>query len=644
MKSAIRVGAGVALAMLLLAGCSRDNTTTTESATDTAEVTPMVVADVIYSGGKIITINDAMPVAEAVAVAGGHIIAVGSEADVSPYRSNTTRQIDLDGKTMVPGFVDAHGHAYAVGLQASVTNLLPPPDGDGRDIESVVQLMLDWKASHEAAIERVGWIAGFGYDDSQLEEQRHPTRDDLDRVSEEIPVIIVHQSGHLGVANSKALELAGITSETEDPQGGVFRRREGSNEPNGVAEEYAFFALLSRLAARFDDEINETLVMEGARLYASFGYTTAQEGRGTKPALQAMQRLSAKGVLPIDLVIYPDVLAFETDEIRPTAEYSGHFRVAGVKLTIDGSPQGKTAWLSQPYFVPPAGQDKDYAGYAAIDEATTYAGVEKAFAQGWQVLVHANGDAAMDRYIEAVRRARAKYPDVKNRPVLIHGQTLRKDQVPQLKALGIFPSLFPMHTFYWGDWHRESVLGPERAENISPTGWVLAEGMQFSTHHDAPVALPDSMRVLSATVTRTTRSGRVLGPEHRVSVMTALKAMTLWPAWQHFEERTKGSIEVGKLADLVILSDDPLTIEQDQLASIQVLETIKQGKTVYQREPEAAGISTPAPFGLLLEEPRAGEHDHMHGDGCFNTGLQVLYRAFNQRSSSDQVQGRATEY
>ena len=300
--------------------------------------------------------------------------------------------------------------------------------------------------------------------------------------------------------------------------------------------------------------------------------------------LAAMKRVADSGKLAIDLVAYPDIL--EVDDVQPAMSYTNHFRVGGVKLTIDGSPQGKTAWLTEPYFVPPEGLPDDYRGYAAIDEKTTYEAVEKAFANGWQILVHANGDAASDVLINAVRLAKKKFPDVDNRPVLIHGQVLREDQVEQLKQLGIFPSLFPMHTFYWGDWHRESVLGPERAENISPTGWVLERGMMFGSHHDAPVALPDSMRVLSATVTRTSRSGRVLGPEHRVPVATALKALTIWPAWQHFEEGSKGTIEVGKLADFVILSDNPTKIPEDQLDDIKVLETIKEGKTIYKRSAE----------------------------------------------------------
>lgn len=539
------------------------------------------VADAIYEGGLVITMDDALPLAEAVAIRNGRVLAVGSVENVAVHRGEATATIALDGKPLLPGFVDSHGHAYMVGLQATVANMLPPPDGGVSDIDAVVSTLEEWVAGYPERVERLGWIMGFGYDNSQLAEQRHPTRDDLDRVSTEFPVAIIHQSGHLGAFNSKALEIAGITADTADPPGGTFRRREGSREPNGVTEEYAFFAMLGSVAANFDDAVNEMFVVEGTKLLASYGYTTAQEGRAIGDGLAAMERVAASGKLDIDLVAYPDIL--EVADIQPSRAYTNRYRIGGAKVTIDGSPQGKTAWLSEPYFVVPEGRDPDYAGYAAITDEQLYDAVDKAFANGWQILCHANGDAAIDLFIDAVRRSREAHPDAGNRPVLIHGQTLRLDQVAALDELDIFPSLFPMHTFYWGDWHRDSVLGPERAENISPTGWVLERGMRFGSHHDAPVALPDSMRVLSATVTRRTRSGDVLGEEHRVPVMTALKALTIWPAWQHFEEADKGSIEAGKLADFVILSDDPLSVPEDRLDDIEIVETIKEGRSIYKR-------------------------------------------------------------
>lgn len=591
-------------------------------------------ATTVYHNGVVITMNDAMPIAESVAVRDGLVLSVGTFESVLQDAGPDATRIDLEGKALLPGFFDSHGHAYSIGLQASTANLLPPPDGPGADTQSIQKILRDWAASNAQAVERVGWIAGFGYDDSQLAEQRHPIRDDLDAVSTERPVIIIHQSGHIGVVNSKALEIAGITDATKNPPGGVFRRRASSDEPNGVCEEVAFFTVLMKLAERFDESINEFLVIRGTELAASYGYTTVQEGRATSGAISAMRRVADKDLLRVDLVAYADILA--VDEIVPEQEYTNGFRVGGAKLTIDGSPQGKTAWLTKPYFIVPEGLDADYRGYSAISEQITRESVEKSFANSWQLLCHANGDAAIDVFIEAVRDARTSHPEADTRPVLIHGQTLRHDQVAELDDLGIFPSLFPMHTFYWGDWHRESVLGPERAENISPTGWVLERGMMFGSHHDAPVALPDSMRVLSATVTRRSRTGDILGPVHRVPVMTALKSMTLWPAWQHFEEHKKGSIEPGKLADFVVLSENPLDVPEDRLAGLFVVETIKDGSTIYRRPESVGSVHSPASFGLAVHKHDTTNMSFLKrfrvepvcGDGCFGHGLAILHAAF----------------
>ncbi|MFT7288002.1 MAG: putative amidohydrolase YtcJ, partial [Halieaceae bacterium] len=364
-------------------------------------------------------------------------------------------------------------------------------------------------------------------------------------------------------------------------------READGRQPNGVAEEYAFFRLIFGALAGVSDALSDEMLIAGTEAMTRFGYTTVQEGRATPDTMASMARVAARGDLAVDLVAYPDMLMGEPEE--PSRSYRDRYRVGGVKLTIDGSPQGKTAWLSEPYHVPPEGQGADYRGYPAVDAQTVEKSVARAFEQGWQILVHANGDAAIDALIDAVAIARVAYPDAEIRPVLIHGQTLRKDQVARLDELRIFPSLFPMHTFYWGDWHRDSVLGPERAENISPTGWVRERGMMFGTHHDAPVALPDSMRVLSATVARTTRTGRVLGPEQRVDVATALRAMTIWPAWQHFEEKDKGSLEKGKLADLVVLSANPLQTPPEQLVGLRVLATYKEGELIYELGPAGEG-------------------------------------------------------
>jgi len=287
------------------------------------------------------------------------------------------------------------------------------------------------------------------------------------------------------------------------------------------------------------------------------------------------------------VVSYADIVTLGDDPILHgplmSRSYTNHFRIGGVKLTFDGSPQGKTAWFTQPYFKVPTGEKKSYAGYPAFTDAEALQWYSLAYKNNWQMLTHANGDAAIDQMIKTVRAAEAAYPGNDRRTVLIHGQFLRADQVAQLEELRIFPALYPMHTYYWGDWHRQSVSGPERAENISPTGWLLEKGMKFSIHSDAPVTFPNSMRILDSAVNRTTRTGYVLGPKQRIDPLVALHAMTIWPAYQHFEEATKGSLEVGKNADLVILSENPLTTNPAKLIDIKIDETIKNGKSIYRR-------------------------------------------------------------
>lgn len=569
-------------------------------------------ADAVYFNGNIITVDDDNPKASVVAIRDGKIIHVGDMRGARPLLAASTEQIDLQGRTMVPGFVDAHGHVVSAGIQAASANLLPMPDGQVNSFAQLVDTANAWQGSETGVdfIDNTGWLVGFGFDDSQLEEQVFPTAEVLEQVSQDKPMMIIHQSGHFGVFNRTALELAGISDCTREVPGGLIRCEADGQTPNGVLEENAFFGALAVFQTNIDDAYSLDLFGQGMQSFARFGYTTAQEGRAFAPTVAVAEAKAAQGPLPIDVALYVDYTVkdlLETSEYYSGSgydgiEYDNGLRIAGLKLTIDGSPQGKTAWLSQPYFVPPEGQDEDYAGYAAMTQEQVNVEVMDAFANDRQVLVHGNGDAAIDRYLDAIEPAAEEHGIKDRRNVLIHGQTLRKDQVGRLKELDVMPSLFPMHTFYWGDWHRDSVLGPERAAYISPTRDVLDAGMVFSSHHDAPVANPDSMRVLSATVTRVTRSGDVLGPDQRVTPYEGLKAITIWPAYQHFEDNVKGSIEVGKQADFVILADDPLTVDPLAIADIRILQTINDGQVVFEH----------AEFGLEADAVVGGDRDE-HG-------------------------------
>ena len=565
----IRSSAMLVLAGLVAAGC---------------QTTPENPADTIYTGGEIVTVNDAQPTAEAVAVKDGKILAVGARAEIeSAHGGATTQVVDLEGHTLLPGFIDAHGHLKNVGFQVLSADLLAPPDGTVASIADLQEQLREWEKG--PVHEKVGWIIGFGYDDAQLKEQRHPTRDDLDQVSTDKAVFVIHQSGHLYAANSKLLELAGITAETEDPPGGVIRRQAGSREPDGVLEETALAPILG-VFPKLTEADQRKMVEAGIESYTRFGFTTACEGRAFPTDVDLFAEMADAGQLMIDVIAYPDFWLGQ-DKVKDSPwlsrQYRGHFRIGGVKGNLDGSPQGKTAWLSKPYHVPPEGRDAEYVGYPMLEDEQALAMFDEAYARGWQIINHANGDAAMDQMIRAARAATETHGPGDRRTVGIHSQTIRADQLDAYKELGIIPSFFGMHTFYWGDWHRDSVLGPERAAFISPAKAALDRGMIYTQHHDAPVALPSSIAILATQVNRTTRSGEVLGPDQRVSPMDAIRSITINAAYQYFEEGSKGSIEPGKLADLVILDRNPLEVEPAELFDLQVLETIKEGETIYER-------------------------------------------------------------
>ncbi len=572
----------ITVALIILALSCKNENTKSDNVSPVAE--PYKLKQTLYHGGDIITMAGEEPnYVEAVVEREGQIVFTGSKADALARFEGKADLVDLKGKTMLPGFIDGHGHVFNVGLQAASANLLPPPDGEGNSVAALQKILKDWIAKNQSFIDTTGWAIGFGYDDSQLD--RYPTKEDLDAVSTDIPIYIIHQSGHLSVVNSKGLELAGYNAATKDPKGGKIRRISGSQEPNGVLEEVAhFMVLLTKILPNMTPELQDDMLVKGQNLYASFGYTTAQEGRSTPDGTATMERAAEKDELILDIVSYVDILSNReaANSKYQGKTYTNKYRVGGVKLNLDGSPQGKTAWLSHPYFIPPIGEPIDYHGYESMTDEEAYKHVADAYQNNLQILAHCNGDSAIDQYIAAVSKANKEFGNNDRRTVIIHAQTAREDQLDSFVAEQMWPSFFPMHTFYWGDYHVNSVLGKERAYKISPTNTAYKKGLRFTSHHDAPVALPSSIRVLSATVTRASRSGQIIGPDERISPYLALKSLTDWAAYQHFEEKTKGTIENGKVADFVIIDKNPLKIDPSEIQNLEVIETIKGGITVYK--------------------------------------------------------------
>jgi len=543
-------------------------------------------ADLIYVG-RVITMaggeTDPRGRAEAVAIAGDRIIAVGSRQDVSKHQGKKTRLIELGNKALVPGFIDAHGHLTATSSTLSLADLSAPPVGEVRSIADLQNALRRFITERQLPANAL--VIGFGYDDAQLKEKRHPTRDDLDAVSSAHPIMISHVSGHLAAANSAMLKLAGVGASTPDPAGGVIRRRKDSREPNGVLEETAFNAVREKVPL---PNLEQSLVNLSAaqRYYARMGVTTVQDGALVAPTKALLDEAARRGLLDLDVVAYQmwSPVVLKLDKFTSARTYDRGLKHYGIKLILDGSPQGKTAFLSQAYRVPPAGQKKDYVGYPTLPADTVKRVIAEAAVHNIPVLAHANGDAAAEMLIDAV--AAAKQADASKKPdvVMIHAQTVRDDQLDRMASLGMTASFFVGHTFYWGDWHREETLGPVRADRISPTRSAVERKVAFTLHTDTPVVPPNMLGTLWSATTRRSRSGDILGPAQRLTTWEALAAITLQAARQEGDESIKGSIEVGKQADLVVLSADPLSIDPENLRDLQVLETIARGRRVWPVE------------------------------------------------------------
>lgn len=566
----------------LISGCSDNPKSVADAATNTQEASPQS-STTVYTNGNIITINDHQPTAEAVAVRDGKILAVGPLDKIISIAGSNPITKDLAGKTLLPGFIDAHGHLGLTLVTRAFANVQSPPVGPAKSIEDIVSIMKNHQDQHPD----VPWLLGWGYDDSLLEEKKHPTRADLDAISKDIPIVLIHVSGHLLSCNSKCLQLADINAKTENPKGGVIRRDTHTGEPNGILEESATW-MVHAILPQSSDEQWMALFKQTQQYYASYGITTVQEGATSVRDILKFRAAANDGILTLDLVAYPmlksgDKLDSFIKKIQFSRTYQSHFRIGGIKLVLDGSPQGKTAWLTQPYHLPPAGLAADYKGYPILDDLEVTNFISDSYVQGVQVLAHTNGDAAADQLISALEAITKKQGRADRRTVMIHAQTVRDDQIDRMNHLSIVPSYFASHTFYWGDWHRDSVLGLERASRISPLRSSIDRKVRFTTHNDTPVVPPDMMRLIWAAVNRSTRSGQTLGEAQRISPLQALKSMTIDAAYQYFEEDRKGSIEPGKLADFVILSENPLSADPSTINNIQVLETIKEGVTIFRR-------------------------------------------------------------
>lgn len=519
----------------------------------------------LFYNGDIVTMEEGT--CEAVLIEDGVIKKAGSYEETKRMADTRCQLTDLQGKCLMPSFIDAHSHFLQF---ANTLRFVPLKKAKSiKELQDAIRSYMK-----EKNIKDGEWVMGCGYDHNSLAEKRHPNRQELDAVSDKNPIVIANASFHMGVINSMGLKEYGLDDSVKDPEGGLYGRDE-QGHLNGYLEEIPF---MRGPGMRIMDLSGvDEYAVEAQQVYASYGITTAQEGFANHNDVETYARLGEKDKLLLDIVAYVDIVK-ETETVHSRddlREYSNHFRIGGYKIFLDGSPQGRTAWLTRPY------EDSgDYCGYGTYSDSDIDKYIQQALDENRQILCHCNGDAASQQLLDAFHHSRQKTTDT--RPVMVHAQTLRPDQLPQLKEIGVMPSFFVAHVYYWGDVHIKN-LGKERASRISCAGSALKEHVAFTFHQDSPVIMPDMLETVSIAVNRRTKDGVLLGDEERISVMEALKAVTINGAYQYFEEDKKGSIKEGKLADLVILGQNPLKVDEKEIGNIQILETIKEGKTIYKK-------------------------------------------------------------
>ena len=517
----------------------------------------------LYFGGPIVTLEEPQ-YAQALVERGGRIAYVGDREEAERLAGPGARRVDLEGRALLPAFVDPHSH-----LLACAYARLQVPLGECASWEEIADRLS--KHVQERDIPPGAWVKGTGYDQNALAEGAAPDRFCLDRACPHNPVVIQHASGHAGVFNTLALERLGALD------GDCGLERDGQGELTGRGEENPFLDLLGRIPM---DGLEDVLrAFQGAQEeYASHGITTAQEGLLQPVMAPVYQEILRRGLLYLDVNAYVPPADYDRLRGQFAQEVSaspGTFRVAGMKIFLDGSPQGGTAWVREPY----AGGG---CGTSTMTDGQVLSAFRQALDRDAQLLAHCNGDRAAEQYLTLLAQAEREAGKKLSRPVMIHAQLLGLDQLERVKALGVIPSFFVAHVYHWGEIHVKN-FGLDRAGRISPAGSALSRGIPFTFHQDSPVIPPDMLETIWCACVRRTKAGRVLGAEERIPVEAALRAVTQNAALQYGLEKELGTLRPGKRADFVLLSGDPLRTPPEELKKLQVERTVQRGRTIWSR-------------------------------------------------------------
>lgn len=553
--------------LLLLTGCKKKE-----------------VADTIYFGGDILTMEGETPhYIEALAIKGDSILFTGSIKKAELLKGKNTKMVDLQGKTLLPGFIDPHSHFINSLSMSSQANCSAPPVGTSDTPEKIVTALVAFQK--EKNILEKQMIIGYGYDDTQMVHGNLLNRDHLDAAFPNNPVLVMHVSLHGAILNSKAMELYNINDKTETPPGGIIVRKPGTNEPYGLIMETAFLKIFANLPKPTPEQVKEQ-IKAGQMIYAAAGVTTAHEGASHMKDLNIFQETADKEGFFIDLISYPFITDFEEvmEVYKPSdfGKYYNGFKLGGIKITIDGSPQGKTAFFTTPYLEDGPSGEKNWVGEPTFSQEMVNEMLKKVYDNNLQSTFHANGDAAIDMCLKAHEYAADGNLSKDRRTTIIHAQFARIDHLDKFKEYNMIPSFFTEHTFFFADAHLKN-RGKEQTHFLSPMSTAIKKGLKPTNHTDFNVIPIDQMLVVHTAVNRLSRTGEVIGENERISPYLALKGITDWAAYQYFEENSKGTLKPGKLADLVILDKNPLKVDPKTIQDIKVVETIKKGKSIYKQ-------------------------------------------------------------
>jgi predicted amidohydrolase YtcJ len=530
--------------------------------------------NLVVTNANVVTMDAAATRARAIAIEHGRIAAVGADSDVRAWRTRGVRVIDARGRTVLPGFIEPHNHMVGYATALLGVDVRTPPN---RTIDDIVERLRERARQTPPG----QWVLGRGYDDTGVVDQRHPNRRDLDRASTEHPIVIWHNSGHLLAANSAALRLGGVLERQEDPAGGRIGRFAGTGEPDGVLYELPAQLLVTRLLPPYDAGALRRALDDAQAEYLRRGVTTIHDAyvmraRGIDMlAAYRQARRDERLRLRVNMFIGWDLLK-EMDFAPAPGSGDEWLRVAGCKIVSDGSIQGITAALREPYAC-----NHDERGWLIYEQAELDEMVRTLHEKGYQIKIHANGDAAIDSVLTAYGRALAKAPKADHRYRVEHCQVCHPEHLSTLRRLGVIPDFFVNHVYYWGDRHRDRFLGPERVKHLDPVGSAIHAGLRPMLHSDCPVTPVGPLFCVKSAVSRLTSSGKVLNDEERISVHEAIAAMTVNAAHGAFEERRKGTLEVGKLGDLVILEQDPFEEAPGDIGAIEVAATVVGGEVMH---------------------------------------------------------------